>query len=599
MNTTSPRPAATARPLDILLVSLWSGLMAGATLVVVLAVRRFAFNSLVYSPVDTVWMAPLGHVVAFLVPGGLLALLAAWKPRWVSLRLALGVMLFLGAWTTLLLFRQLSALAVIVLALGIAVSTSALIARRWPAPRRWIIASSAVVIVTVGLLVTGWIAFQSMNVSRWARNAPVPPSTAPNVLFLVLDTERADHSSLYGYPRPTSPALDRLASGATTFDFAIAPSSWTLASHASFFTGRWPGSLSARWERPLDDAAPTLAETLRDAGWNTVGISANPYFTGRATGVARGFTQYTANDPTLSQALLTVRVLQVSLVRSLLAARSRWEVKEAIKRFDLSPPFDTRRALWRAPDVAEAFLDWQARHTDRPFFAFVNLFDAHEARRLPDPWRTRFGTDERGVNRYDGAIALVDHGVSIIMDSLKARGVLDRTVVIVTADHGEHLGEHGLVSHGNSLYLPLLRVPLVIRYPAAVPAGVRDRRIVSLRDLPATVLELAGQPAQLPGASLFGASLAGSPAVSELEQNTGLERNEPAAWGPMRSLVTERWQCIFRVGRAPEVFDYRADTAEAFDRSGDAEGQAALSRCRIVLDSTDAGYPDPVVMHYR
>src|SRR5262249_46867957 len=159
--------------------------------------------------------------------------------------------------------------------------------------------------------------------------------------------------SLYGYARPTSPAIDRLATEATTFDFAIAPSSWTLASHSSFFTGRWPGSLSARWERPLDGSAPTLAETLRDARWQTVGISANPYYPPRESGLARGFSKYTTSPSTLAQAMLTVRLLQVNRARDLLFARNRWEVKRALGRFDLSPPFDSRRMLWRAPEVAE------------------------------------------------------------------------------------------------------------------------------------------------------------------------------------------------------------------------------------------------------
>ena len=121
---------------------------------------------------------------------------------------------------------------------------------------------------------------------------PLPPANSPNVLLIVLDTVRADHLSLYGYERPTTPNLEQLGKRGIRFDKARATAPWTLPSHASMFTGRWPHELGEKWMTPLRGNFPTLAEYLGDRGYATAGFVANVGYCSQETGLARGFTHY-------------------------------------------------------------------------------------------------------------------------------------------------------------------------------------------------------------------------------------------------------------------------------------------------------------------
>lgn len=418
-----------------------------------------------------------------------------------------------------------------------------------------------------------------------------PPGSAPrdpwNVLILVLDTVRAIDLSLFGHSLPTSPSLDSLARSSVVFDRAIAPAPWTLPTHGSLFTGRWPSELWADWRQAEPTATTTLAEVFRAAGYRTGGFVANVEMLSYESGLAQGFETYQDHPTTVAEMLhsaaVTRFVLQNRRLRHLVG-------------FEWTPG---RKS---AAEIRRAFLDWlddaagegrERAPERRPFFAFLNLFDAH----LPyDPApedRGRFGpiasrpkllartgrafagrtgadgdsASVRGAHaRYLEAIASIDREIGALVQELRARGQLDRTVLVVTADHGELFGERGMIDHGHSLHANLLWVPLLIRAPGAIPAGVRVPQPVSLRDVARTVLELAGVEGPLiEGSSLFAGGTvgrSGSPAVSMVSWVPAAARRLPVSRGDMASIVVDSLHYILNGDQTEEVFSLRSDPYE-------------------------------------
>lgn len=190
---------------------------------------------------------------------------------------------------------------------------------------------------------------------------------------------------------------------------------------------------------------------------------------------------------------------------------------------------------------------------------------------------------------YDGSIAWLDSELGKLFEALGARGRLDNTIVVVTSDHGEQFGEHGLMDHGNSLYRPLLEVPLVIVWPGRVPAGVRVDTPVSLRDLPATITDLVfGQPT-LPGRSLAGlwddSSMIPSPLLSELQEGIRSPEWLPVARGDLESLVVDDHHYIRNGDGREELYDLSADPEERRDLVGSEAAGPRLAILRARLEA--------------
>ncbi len=309
--------------------------------------------------------------------------------------------------------------------------------------------------------------------------SPVAP--APNVVLLVMDTVRADRLSTYGYPLPTAPTLDALAREAIRFENAYSTSSWTLPAHASLFTGLFPdvhGANQEHWR--LDDRFTTLAELLADKGYATAAFSANPWVAYR-TGLMQGFQH----------------------------VREMWR-REEQPRAATGHPTNARVREW----LADTDLD-------RPFLLFVNYMEAHYPYDPAEPYRSRFvptgvpaelraeaeirwtewylqrpamspvAQHFRGA-LYDAEVNAVDAAVGELLAILKQRGVYDTSLIVVTADHGENLGDHGHLDHVFSLYNTTMRVPLLIRPPGAAPPPAVRTDPVQLTDLFATVVAAAG-----------------------------------------------------------------------------------------------------------
>ena len=199
------------------------------------------------------------------------------------------------------------------------------------------------------------------------------------MLFIVLDTVRAESLSVYGYHRKTSPNLTKLAQHGVRFDQARASAAWTLPSHASMFTGRWPYELSTHPDRPLDSTYPTLAEVLRNHGYATAGFVGNTYFCNRWFGLGRGFLHYE-----------DVAVCLVEIIRSSDMGRALIS-KVAPSIFTRDRPY----AYFNRKDAAtvnhECWPGSTASRSGRPFFAFLNYYDAHDPYIAADGAPCHFG----------------------------------------------------------------------------------------------------------------------------------------------------------------------------------------------------------------
>ncbi|MDJ0864618.1 MAG: sulfatase [Myxococcota bacterium] len=308
-----------------------------------------------------------------------------------------------------------------------------------------------------------------------------PPPARPNVLLVTLDTTRADRLGAYGYARPTTPRLDELARESVVFERAYAPSTWTLPSHASLFTGKLPSSHGARYDpegplvlgsaldgpdawsriraRGLSRGEVTLAGLLGEAGYRTGAVVAGPWMK-RIFGLDAGFEHY--DDAGIGS----------------LNGRA-------------------------AGSVTDAALDWLARDDERPFFLFLNYYDPHTP--LMPPWdsvlqvvprderprgRARTRTELSGL--YDAEVHYTDQELGRLLDALRASGRWDDTWIAVTADHGELQGEHGETGHGKSLYEPELRVPLLVKPARGGPSPGRSRELVQLTDVFSMILARVG-----------------------------------------------------------------------------------------------------------
>ncbi len=380
------------------------------------------------------------------------------------------------------------------------------------------------------------------------RGVPAPPPAGrPDVILISIDTLRPDHLGLYGYDRDTSPVLDRFAERSLVFESAFAPAPYTLPSHATMLTGLPPSVHRAGHEHqnhPVDPKVPTLAEHLRAAGYRTQAFTGGGLIS-KSTGLDRGFDEWT----------------------------ERWRLRQRASLGSVLPEvFD---ALGTADGV--------------PQFLFLHTFDVHGPYQQPAPdrvfrgesysaplalgdWRLitaaphhayhqleRFSGFADVLGAYDSGIRLVDRRLGEFFAFLERSGRFDRSLIIVTSDHGESLFEHRrYVSHGHTLHDVELRTPLLVKPPGeAHPRRIRD--LVGLIDIVPTVLEVAGLPVP-PG--LDGRSLL-APAAAKSDRRMLGESGITGA----RFVRTPSWKVITPTGaywnrRRFDLFGTAADRFE-------------------------------------
>jgi arylsulfatase A-like enzyme len=409
-----------------------------------------------------------------------------------------------------------------------------------------------------------------------ARAATAGSADMPNVLLIILDTVRAANMGMYGYVRGNTPTLSRLASEGVRFDRAIAPASWTLPTHASVFSGLDPKAVAAGWKRSMDDSHLTLAEVLAPRGYVSAGFAANPQYTTWETGLTQGFHRWEDFESSAREAFWASSLSQTFLVREIVKARTwggRWR---ALRSLDLKVPGDPHHVRRPAADIVDRFLDWQGSLGPKPFFGFLNLYDAHDPYVEPPGWTPMYTPRTSGIDTYDSSIAYMDQQLGRLVDSLRVRGALAQTILIVTSDHGEQFGEHELMLHGNSLYMNSIHVPLLIRAPQRTPSGAIVDQPVDLSSLPATILDLANVSQHaLPGRSLRATWEHSLPAdsalaVSWIEQHPWGKVGEPATAGPVTSLVDATHHWILHSNDLVELYEYHSDSLELNDLGADS-----------------------------
>ena len=565
--------------------ALFFAAVTGLTQAFVIFAYRWATGRMVQVSDDVVWMAPLANAALFGLAAVFLSVATRRLTRPAALGITWSVFVFLAGLGPALLTQRLHPVASLLLLAGLAIQAGRLVRQRADRIDALIRRSlPAVIAVTViaGLAQAGVREFKAR---RAEAALPSVSATAPNVVFIVLDTVRAASLSLYGYERGTSSHLDEFATSGTVFEHALATSSWTLPSHGSMFTGRLPHELSADWLTPLDRTHQTLAESLAAQGYATAGFVANVLYATEASGLNRGFTRYSDYPPSLA----TV-IRQSLLVRPLVN-----RVRDALGHTD---PLVKKTA----GAVTNEFSTWlDVRDSPKPFFAFLNYFDAHEPYRSPPQFHPTGGKTpdiskrrswspqeiQQSRDAYDSAITYVDEEVSNVISHLSQRNLLDNTLIVITSDHGEQFGEHGLFDHGNSLYRAALEVPLVIRLPGKVPAGLRVREPVSLVDLPATVIALTGASGggQLPGRSLdrlwILPSAPSMPVISEISKGINLPPWVPISKGPMQSIVLDGVHYILNGDGSEELYDFDHDPAEAQNLIGRPEMAGKIDAVRL------------------
>lgn len=584
--------SARARPAEVLAIAACAALLAALIYVARWGYVWFVREEVVGVSRDVAWFAPLATLMIWFVAALPVLAIGAFVPRRWTLWLSGFGFFAMTALSAFLPVGALSRLSVGILALGLGAAAARLIVEREraiPIVRRAGIASA----LLLGIAAVS-IAAATRRGTRAAQRAA--PNGAPNVLLIVMDAARADALTLGGSARRTSPHLDALAGEGTHFAHAFATASWTRPSHRSMFTGEYPirppGARSTFLARATNDSTPMLAEFFRTHGYETGAFVANFYYTGWDAGFTRGFRVYRDFPRTLEQVLRTSTLGQTKFARSLYEAEGAADVWDAVVDNDLTVPARPANAEKHAATITDEFLAWRARRAGRPFFAFLNYYDAHLPYAPPPPYDRMFNDGAESRDKYDGSIAYIDAEIGRLTDGLRARGELDRTLLVITSDHGELFGEHGLYEHTSNLYYKLLHVPLIVRWPAQVPAGTSVETEVSLRDLPATLASIAlpNEPAPFAGSSLAplwsGDVATRSAALSLVEQGIRRDSTLPFARGDMVSLADSVWHYVRNNGTGKEeLYRYRDDPAELEDLAGDPSASMPLASLRSRVQS--------------
>ncbi len=402
-----------------------------------------------------------------------------------------------------------------------------------------------------------------------------------NVVLVILDAGRAQEFGAYGYGRGTTPQIDRIAREGVVFERAFTPAVYTLGAMSSVWTSQYPdrhhSEVAFNARLPADRL--TLAELLSAQGVQTAGFVANAV-AGRLFGFDRGFGQ-----------------------------------------FD-----ELFASLGSAADVfARAVPPWLAAHREGRFFAYLHFREPHFPYDPPAPWDTKFGPEgpiakasrrdehfirdvnqgrrtfseaerEHLVRLYDGSLAFADHEIGRLRETLESLGLWERTVVVVAADHGEELFEHGWIGHNVHLYEPSTHVPLIVRFPAgAGPTGQRIPALVDLLDLAPTIADVfgvlgkGGSEREFQGRSLLPV-IAGAPGKPAVLSRTVWDR-------PRYALRDERFKYFYDTRTGEEhLYDLQADPDEARDLGGreplrTAFYRQALHHWTLRLSRRPAGAP--------
>lgn len=360
----------------------------------------------------------------------------------------------------------------------------------------------------------------------------------PNILLITLDTTRADHLGCYGYKNAATPALDKLASEGAKFELAFSSVPITLPSHATILTGLYPFRTGAR-DNGLDRVPPsaqTLAELLRSHGYHTLAFVSSAVLD-RAFGLDQGFDLYDDN----------VRIGNCK--SSGCTERTASQVNNAV--------FERLTTLVG------------------PYFLWVHYYDAHSSYNPPPPFDHQYAG-----HPYDGEISFADSQIQVLLDRLRSRNLLDRTMIVVAADHGESLGEHDEQTHGVFIYDSVLHVPFIVVYPGIIKERTSVNGLVRLVDVFPTILDYAGItiPPGLDGSSLKESVARGKSNETLHYEESQLPENT-YGWSPLYGVRTPEWHFILAPQK--ELYNVVSDPREEKNLAGQSPEMTSALEARL------------------
>jgi len=424
-----------------------------------------------------------------------------------------------------------------------------------------------------GGLITGGLTSFPFGIG--CRSKPPLRFEKPNIILITLDTTRADRLGCYGYNRVTSPWIDRLANESIIYTRAIAPSSWTFPSHASLFTGKFPSSHGAQyapdgpfvlidtikapasWKdkfraRGMGMKERTLAEILKNAGYTTGAVVAGPWLK-KVFGLHKGFDYY--NDD------------YITVINGKRASR-----------------------------VTSQALHWLNQVSQEKFFLFLNYFDPHYPYGPPGEFAYAFlpkgsmplnrkKTTEEISDLYDAEILYMDLFIGKLIDNLKLLGLYDSTWIIVTADHGELIGEHGKIGHGRYLYQKELHIPLIIKYPGTEYRHREDGTRLQLTDIFPMILNRLGIPIPADTQGSVPPKIT-HPIFAEVYPPPALTR-----YGDWRAIYSGKFKFIWNSRGNNLLFNLDNDPAELVNLTGQHPDRA--KKMELAMNEFIATLPEP------
>lgn len=347
-----------------------------------------------------------------------------------------------------------------------------------------------------------------------------------NILFITLDTTRADHLGCYGYSKAETPNIDNLAKNGILFKNAVCQVPLTLPSHCSIFTGTYP-----------------FYHGVRDNG---------------------GF--YLASDKTTLAEVLNQNGLATSAFIGAYVLDSRWGLEQGIEYYNDNFDFTKYKTISldsvqrKGGEVVKAFFDWFEKNYKKRFFSWIHFYDPHTPYEPPEPYRTKFSKWERGL--YDGEIAYVDHLIGRVLNELRQKDVLEKTLIVIVGDHGESLGQHQERTHGFFIYETTTSVPLIIHFPSSKLGGIKINECVETIDIMPTLLQILGLPIpqEVQGKSLLPLIMKKNYREEQLAYSESYFPRYHFGWSELMSLRDSRYKYI-RAPR-PELYDIVNDPNE-------------------------------------
>jgi arylsulfatase A-like enzyme/Flp pilus assembly protein TadD len=370
--------------------------------------------------------------------------------------------------------------------------------------------------------------------------ANAAPATTPNVIVITIDTLRADHVGCYGYKQIRTPNIDALAADSVRFERAYTPVPVTLPSHSTIFTGTYPtvSGIHDFSGNKLGANSITLATVLHGQGYATGAVVAAAVLDSRF-GLNQGFDYY-------------------------------------YDHFDFSRLLETNLDEMERPGnvVADLALDWLGQNSQKKFFLWMHLYDPHFPYRPPEPYLSQYKD-----RPYDGEIAFADEQVGRLIAFLKSKNLYQNTIIVLSGDHGESLGEHGEKTHGFFIYNATLHIPLIVHIPGG-PAGKTTAELTSTADLMPTILDFlkVDAPTQVQGQSLLPLITKNVTEKRSLYAETYMPRLH-FNWSELRGVETDNYHFID--APKPELYDLTKDPGETQNLYGQKKAVAEELQARL------------------